>query len=89
VSDVQESIFMVVYKFQENRLIPFVDDTIARWTSCTTMVDYETVAGATSLATYGLFAVRPRRVRRQMKKDQELIFFMNDSTFKVPLIVLP
>ncbi|CAG8975436.1 hypothetical protein HYALB_00010383 [Hymenoscyphus albidus] len=45
VSDVQESVVMVVYKFQENRLIPFVDDTIARWTSCTTMVDYETVAG--------------------------------------------
>ncbi|RDL40402.1 uncharacterized protein BP5553_00381 [Venustampulla echinocandica] len=45
VSDVQESIVMVVYKFQENRLIPFVDDTIARWTTCTAMVDYETVAG--------------------------------------------
>ncbi|XMA08632.1 hypothetical protein WAI453_001423 [Rhynchosporium graminicola] len=45
VSDVQESVVMVVYKFQENKLIPFVDDTIARWTSCTTMVDYETVAG--------------------------------------------
>ncbi|KAI9055492.1 hypothetical protein LZ554_000445 [Drepanopeziza brunnea f. sp. 'monogermtubi'] len=45
VSDVQESIIMVVYKFQENKLIPFVDDTISRWTSCTTMVDYETVAG--------------------------------------------
>jgi splicing factor 3B subunit 3 len=45
VSDVQESIFMVVYKFQENRLIPFVDDVIPRWTTCTTMVDYETVAG--------------------------------------------
>jgi len=45
VSDVQESIFMVVYKFQENRLIPFVDDTVPRWTTCTTMVDYETVAG--------------------------------------------
>lgn len=45
VSDVQESVFMVVYKFQENRLIPFVDDTIPRWTTCTTMVDYETVAG--------------------------------------------
>lgn len=45
VSDVQESVTMVVYKFQENRLIPFVDDTISRWTSCTTMVDYETVGG--------------------------------------------
>ncbi|KAI9823099.1 MAG: pre-mRNA-splicing factor rse1 [Sarea resinae] len=45
VSDVQESVTYVVYKFQENRLIPFVDDSIARWTTCTTMVDYETVAG--------------------------------------------
>ncbi|OBT44725.1 pre-mRNA-splicing factor rse1 [Pseudogymnoascus sp. WSF 3629] len=45
VSDVQESITFVVYKFQENKLIPFADDTIARWTTCTTMVDYETVAG--------------------------------------------
>ncbi|KAG9239240.1 CPSF A subunit region-domain-containing protein [Amylocarpus encephaloides] len=45
VSDVQESVVMVVYKFQENRLIPFVDDSIARWTTCTAMVDYETVAG--------------------------------------------
>ena len=45
VSDVQESVTYCVYKFQENRLIKFVDDVIARWTTCTTMVDYETVAG--------------------------------------------
>ncbi|KAI1002122.1 Pre-mRNA-splicing factor [Podosphaera aphanis] len=45
VSDVQQSVMMVVYKFQENKLIPFVDDTIARFTTCMTMVDYETVAG--------------------------------------------
>jgi splicing factor 3B subunit 3 len=45
VSDVQESITFVVYKFQENKLIPFADDSIARWTTCMTMVDYETVAG--------------------------------------------
>ncbi|KAK2739201.1 pre-mRNA-splicing factor rse1 [Myotisia sp. PD_48] len=45
VSDVQESVTFVVYKFQENKLIPFADDIISRWTTCTTMVDYETVAG--------------------------------------------
>lgn len=44
-SDVQESVTYVVYKQQENMLIPFVDDSIARWTTCTAMVDYETVAG--------------------------------------------
>lgn len=45
VSDIQESVVFVVYKFQDNRLIPFADDTIARWTTCAAMVDYETVAG--------------------------------------------
>ena len=44
-SDVQESVTYIVYKFQENRLIPFVDDMLSRWTTCLTMVDYETVAG--------------------------------------------
>ncbi|KAF2396395.1 hypothetical protein EJ06DRAFT_483794 [Trichodelitschia bisporula] len=44
-SDVQESVTYVVYKQQENRLIPFVDDSISRWTSATAMVDYETTAG--------------------------------------------
>lgn len=45
VSDVQDSVTYVVYKYQENQLIPFVDDSISRWTTCATMVDYETVAG--------------------------------------------
>lgn len=45
VSDTRDSVTYVVYKYQENILIPFVDDTIARWTTSTTMVDYETTAG--------------------------------------------
>ena len=45
VSDVQESVTYVVYKYAENRLIPFADDTVAKWTTCHTMIDYETVAG--------------------------------------------
>jgi splicing factor 3B subunit 3 len=44
-ADVQESVSYVAYKFQDNNLIPFVDDVIARWTTSTTMVDYETTAG--------------------------------------------
>ena len=45
VSDIQESVTYCVYKYQENKLIPFADDVIARWTTAATMVDYETVAG--------------------------------------------
>ena len=60
VSDVQESITMVVYKFQENKLIPFVDDTISRWTTCTTMVDYETVAGGDKFGNLWLLRCPPK-----------------------------
>lgn len=45
-SDVEQSVTYVVYKQLENRLIPFVDDTIPRWTTSTAMMDYETTAGA-------------------------------------------
>ncbi|KAI0816518.1 pre-mRNA-splicing factor rse-1 [Xylaria sp. FL0064] len=45
VGDVQQSVTYVAYKYESNKLIPFADDTIPRWTTCTTMVDYESVAG--------------------------------------------
>lgn len=44
-SDVRESVTYIVYKFQENNLIPFADDTISRWTTCITMLDYDTACG--------------------------------------------
>ncbi|KAK0623436.1 Pre-mRNA-splicing factor rse-1 [Immersiella caudata] len=45
VGDVQQGLTYVVFKHESNKLIPFCDDTINRWTTCTTMVDYESVAG--------------------------------------------
>lgn len=68
VSDVQESITYVVYKFQENLLIPFVDDVIARWTTCTTMVDYETVAGGDKFGNLWLLRC-PAKVSEEADED--------------------
>ncbi|OAA57849.1 nuclear mRNA splicing factor protein [Niveomyces insectorum RCEF 264] len=45
VGDVEEGVTYVVYKPGVNKLLPFVDDTIKRWTTCTAMVDYQSVAG--------------------------------------------
>ncbi|KAL1999187.1 hypothetical protein VTN02DRAFT_4905 [Thermoascus thermophilus] len=68
VSDVQESVTYVVYKYQENRLIPFVDDIIARWTTTTTMVDYETVAGGDKFGN--LWFLRcPQKVSEESDED--------------------
>lgn len=43
VGDMQESVFYVVYKAPENRLLIFADDVQPRWTTAVTMVDYNTV----------------------------------------------
>ncbi|CAN2389285.1 splicing factor 3b [Pristimantis euphronides] len=46
VSDVQESFIWVRYKRNENQLIIFADDTYPRWVTNSSLLDYETVAGA-------------------------------------------
>ena len=68
VSDVQESVTYVVYKYQENRLIPFVDDVIARWTTSTTMVDYETVAGGDKFGNLWLLRC-PQKASEEADED--------------------
>ncbi|KAF5964028.1 pre-mRNA-splicing factor rse-1 [Fusarium bulbicola] len=45
VGDLQHGVTMVTFDHKHQRLIPFVDDTVARWTTCTEMVDYESVVG--------------------------------------------
>lgn len=45
VGDVQQGVSIVAYKSESNELVPFVDDIIARWTTCTAMVDYDSMIG--------------------------------------------
>ena len=68
VSDVQESVVYVVYKYQENRLIPFVDDVVPRWTTSTTMVDYETVAGGDKFGNLWLLRC-PQKASEEADED--------------------
>ena len=68
VSDIQESVTYVVYKYQENQLIPFVDDVVPRWTTCTTMVDYETVAGGDKFGNFWLLRC-PQKVSDEADEE--------------------
>lgn len=43
VGDMQESVHYAMYKEAINSLIPFADDTLPRYTSCSIMLDYDTV----------------------------------------------
>ncbi|KAF5628939.1 pre-mRNA-splicing factor rse-1 [Fusarium sp. NRRL 52700] len=45
VGDLQHGATMVMFDHMHQRLVPFVDDTVSRWTTCTEMVDYESVVG--------------------------------------------
>ncbi|KAH6627402.1 CPSF A subunit region-domain-containing protein [Chaetomium tenue] len=52
LGDVQHGVAMVTYRAESNQLIPFVDDTIARWTTCMTMIDYDSVAGGDKFGNF-------------------------------------
>ncbi|KAM0334203.1 hypothetical protein ACHAQA_001224 [Verticillium albo-atrum] len=68
VGDVQQGVTYVVYKPLSNKLIPFVDDTIARWMTCTTMVDYESVAGGDKFGN--IFIVRaPEKASQEADEE--------------------
>ncbi|CAI7667469.1 unnamed protein product [Penicillium bialowiezense] len=68
VSDVRDSVTYVVYKPQDNVLIPFADDSIARWTSATTMVDYETTAGGDKFGNIWLLRC-PQKASNEADED--------------------
>jgi splicing factor 3B subunit 3 len=59
VSDVQESVFMVRYKRAENQLIIFADDTHPRWITCTSVLDYDTVAVADKFGNIAILRLPP------------------------------
>ncbi|KAI9279118.1 CPSF A subunit region-domain-containing protein [Sporodiniella umbellata] len=67
-TDVQESVHYVIYKHADNRLVIFADDTIPRWMTGSTMVDYETVAGGDK---FGNFFVNrlPGNVSHEIDED--------------------
>lgn len=68
VSDVQESVIYVAYKHQENILVPFADDVVSRWTTCTTMVDYESVAGGDKFGNLWLLRC-PQKASEEADED--------------------
>ncbi|KAI5788942.1 CPSF A subunit region-domain-containing protein [Peziza echinospora] len=68
VSDVQESVVYVVYKYQDNRLVAFCDDVVPRYTTCTAMVDYESVVGGDKFGN--LWIVRcPEKASAEADED--------------------
>lgn len=68
VSDVQESVSYVVYKHDDSRLIPFADDMVPRWTTATTMLDYETVAAGDKFGNFWIVRC-PKKASEESDED--------------------
>lgn len=68
VSDVQESVTYCVYKHQDNKIIPFADDMVSRWTTSTFMIDYETVAGGDKFGNFWIVRC-PKKASDESDED--------------------
>ncbi|KAK4461441.1 Pre-mRNA-splicing factor rse1 [Cladorrhinum samala] len=72
VGDVQQGITYVVYKQESNKLLPFCDDVINRWTTCITMVDYESVAGGDKFGNVWILRVPERASQESDEPGSEI-----------------
>ncbi|KAM7396170.1 hypothetical protein PAMP_019232 [Pampus punctatissimus] len=59
VSDVQESLFWVRYRRNENQLIIFADDTCPRWVTTACLLDYDTMASADKFGNISIVRLPP------------------------------
>ncbi|KAL8746192.1 MAG: hypothetical protein Q9190_001745 [Brigantiaea leucoxantha] len=80
VSDVQESVVFAVYKYQDNLLIPFADDAVPRWSTCATMVDYETVAGGDKFGNLWLLRC-PQKTSEEADEDGSGAHLMHERQY--------
>ena len=93
VGDVQESFHFVKYKYQDNQLIPFADDTLPRWITGSCMLDYNTVAGGDKFGNFFVDRL-PSEVSDEVDDDPSAnrIMFergqLNGTTHKVTLVVV-
>lgn len=80
VGDVQESVTYVVYNRSTNKLTPFADDTVARWTTAFTMLDYDSVAGGDKFGN--LWVLRcPRQVSDEADEPGAASFLSNEKGY--------
>lgn len=76
VSDVQESVYMVRYKRNENQLIIFADDTQPRYITAMEILDYNTVATADKCGNISVVCLWV-----QIKTFGSIMFFFLISMF--------
>lgn len=82
VSDQTQSVTYVVHKDQvhPNRLIPFADDTVARHTTCSEMLDYETTVGGDKFGNIWLVRC-PAKVSEVSDESPDGLNLLQDKAY--------
>lgn len=82
VSDQSQSITYAVHKDQASpeRIIPFVDDTVARHTSCIEMLDYETTVGGDKFGNIWILRC-PTKVSESSDESPDGLNLLQDKGF--------
>lgn len=78
--DVSESITYVVYNEEFNRLVPFVDDSVSRWTTAIGMLDYDTTAGGDKFGNLWIMRC-PNDVSREADNSGNNGYIMNERAY--------
>ncbi|CAK3864564.1 Pre-mRNA-splicing factor rse1 [Lecanosticta acicola] len=78
--DIQKGVTFVVYKPKHNRMIPFVDDVVNRWTTSTTALDYETAAGGDKWGN--IWIVRcPEQASKEADEEGANGYIINERSY--------
>ena len=78
VGDVQESVTFVVYNRSTNKLTPFADDTVARWTTDFALLDYDTVAGGDKFGNFWITRC-PKQISDKADEPGAASFLANEK----------
>ncbi|KAG0056642.1 Splicing factor 3B subunit 3 [Gryganskiella cystojenkinii] len=69
IGDVQESIHYASYVASENKIVVFADDKAPRWITCSSMIDYDTVAAGDKFGNF--FVTRlPSKLSQEIDEDE-------------------
>ncbi|KAJ1503346.1 Splicing factor 3B subunit 3 [Coelomomyces lativittatus] len=91
VTDLQESVHFVMYRYQDNKMVVFADDVVPRWTTCSLLLDFDTVACGDRFGN--VFILRlPKSISNEMEEDisgNSILYekgFLNAAQHKLELI---
>lgn len=80
VGDVQQSVTFVIYNRSTNKLTPFADDTVARWTTDFAMLDYDTVAGGDKFGNFWVTRC-PKHISEEADEPGAASFLANEKQY--------